>query len=205
MPISRSKEVNKLTTFPSLEVYDINNVSRNVFFEITPSIESGIQSISITNAGRNYLTAPTVQIIGDGTGATAVAKVLSGRIINIEVTNPGTDYSSAAVVITDEDGVGGTAIAELQANHGILRSYYYTATGTKVFVNRTAGTVNFVTGQITLDNLRAFTVAENDWYDDDYLTITVPIDEEIVGPLRNRILTIDDNDPRSYQVQMVAG
>lgn len=204
MPISKAKDVNKLTTFPELTVYDLNNVARNVFFEITPSVDSGIQNISIVNAGRNYLTAPNVQIVGDGTGATAVAKVLSGRIISIDVINPGTDYSSAAVVITSEDGAGGTAIAELQSNHGILRSYYYTSNGSKVFVNRAAGTVDYTTGQIVLNNLRAFDVLENDWYDDNYLTITVPIDEEIINPLRNRILTVDENDPRSYQIQMVA-
>ena len=202
MPIVKTNDSRKLSTFPEIEIYDINNISRQVFFEVTPSIDSGIESISITNSGRNYLNAPTVEIIGDGTGATAIAKVLSGRIISIEVTNPGIDYSSAAILITSDDGSGGSAIAELQSNHGILRTFYYSTNGTKIIVNRNAGTIDYVTGKVTLDNLRVFSVEENEFYDDKYLTITVPIDEEVIGPLRNRIITFDENDPKSYQIVM---
>lgn len=43
---------------------------------------------------------PTVTIFGDGTGATASATVVDGRVQTITITNPGTGYTSASVVIS---------------------------------------------------------------------------------------------------------
>ncbi len=60
-----------------------------------------VDSISITNAGSSYTTAPIVTITGGGgTGATATAQidVFTGRVIDVSVTNGGSGYTSMPVV-----------------------------------------------------------------------------------------------------------
>jgi hypothetical protein len=59
-----------------------------------------VGSITVTNPGSGYTTAPTVTISGGGgSGATATA-VLSGTTVgSITVTNPGSGYTTAPTVI----------------------------------------------------------------------------------------------------------
>ena len=47
-------------------------------------------------------------------------------------------------------------------------------------------------------------VIKNDYYDSNILTVNVVPDSEIILPVRNRILTIDDKNAQSIQVEMVA-
>ena len=70
----------------------------------------------VTNRGVGYTTA-TVQIIGNGTGATAVANIVNGEIDSIVITNPGQSYTFAEVSIIG-DGVGATARAILSPPRG---------------------------------------------------------------------------------------
>jgi autotransporter-associated beta strand protein len=65
---------------------------------------NGIGSIAVSN-GINYVGVPTVEILGDGTGATAVAKVDgSGNLIGITVTNPGVGYTDATAAVVGGGG-----------------------------------------------------------------------------------------------------
>lgn len=204
MPIRQLPHENKLSTYPEIEVYDASGVSRNVFIEEVPEAETGIERIDILDSGINYINAPTVTIKGDGRGATATARVVGGRLFAIDVTNVGSDYSNAIVELTGGDGYGASAVAILQSKIGILRTYYYKTNGEKVIVNSNAGTVNYSTGTITLDSIKVFSVMENDFYDDDTLTFKIQADEDIIKPLRNRILVIDDADAKSKQITMIA-
>lgn len=204
MPLQQQAHYDRLFTFPDFQVFDANAVERNVFIEEVPEAETGINSIQITNAGRNYTVAPTVEIIGDGTGATAVAKILSGRVNSVEITNKGTDYSIANIRLVGGDGTGATAIANLDAKLGTLRLVYYKENGQKVTMRNNLGTINYDTGKITLNNLRINSVTENDFYDDNYITLNIMNSSDIISPLRNRILTIDNNDPKSIRLEMVA-
>jgi hypothetical protein len=52
----------------------------------TTSFYKKIASITVTNGGSGYTSAPTVSIAGSG-GATAVATVAGGRITAITVTS----------------------------------------------------------------------------------------------------------------------
>lgn len=204
MPLQQQAHYDRLFTFPDFQVFDANAVERNVFIEEVPEAETGINSIQITNAGKNYTVAPTVEIIGDGTGATAVAKILSGRVNSVEITNKGTDYSIANIRLVGGDGTGATAIANLDAKLGTLRLVYYKENGQKVTMRNNLGTINYDTGKITLNNLRINSVTENDFYDDNYITLNIMNSSDIISPLRNRILTIDNNDPKSIRLEMVA-
>lgn len=61
-----------------------------------PVLNTGvITDISVLNNGEGYTAAPNVIITGDGTGATAVANIVGGKVNSILVTNGGAGYSWA--------------------------------------------------------------------------------------------------------------
>lgn len=50
-------------------------------------------TISVSNGGSGYMSAPTVSITGgSGTGATATATISGGIVTSLQITNPGTGY-----------------------------------------------------------------------------------------------------------------
>jgi hypothetical protein len=203
-PIKKGDFNNQISSFPQLNVLDASNIQRQVFFEEVPSAFTGVDGVDIVNPGINFTTAPTVTIIGDGTGATAIARITSGRISSIDITNKGINYSRATISITGGGGSEASAVARLESKFGKLRTYYTKTNGEKVIVNDNAGTINYETGLIELISLRTSGTVENDFYDDNVLTLNLPIDREIITPLRNRILTIDQNDPTSIQIDVIA-
>jgi len=203
-PIRKSAFETRLTTFPELVIIDSSGVSRNIFFEEVPELNTGIDSITINSQGQRYLSVPTVTISGDGSGATARARIISGRVASIDLLTAGRNYTFALVTISGGDGSGASATARLQSSLGRLRSFYYKSDGEKVIVNSNAGTVDYRTGLIKINSLRAFGVSQNDFYREGVLTINAQTDAEIIGPLRNRIVLIDQNDPTSIQLDMVA-
>ena len=54
-----------------------------------------------------------------------------------------------------------------------------------------------------LNSTRINGVTLNEFYRANYLTLNVLPANEIITPLRNRIVSIDENDPNSVQLQMV--
>jgi len=204
MPLRKGDFLNKLYTFPQVTVNDASGISRNIFFEEVPNSFTGVDSIEITNPGLNYTSAPTVTITGDGTGATATATVINGKLRTIEVTNKGIDYTRAIVSLTGGEGSQATARAILEARNGTLRTYYFNTSGQKVVLNSEAGTINYDTGRITLDSLSAISVVANDLYDTNILTINAPPQDDIIRPIRNRIITIDENIPTHNTIDVVA-
>jgi len=204
MPLRKGDFLNKLYTFPQVTVNDASGISRNIFFEEVPNSFTGVDSIEITNPGLNYTSAPTVTITGDGTGATATATVINGKLRTIEVTNKGIDYTRAIVSLTGGEGSQATARAVLEARNGTLRTYYFNTAGQKVILNSEAGTINYDTGRITLDALSVTAVVANDLYDTNILTINVIPENDIIRPLRNRIITIDETISTHNTIDVVA-
>ena len=205
MPLAKSLGTdNILHSFPEITVFDSFGVARNVFVEETPEISTGIDSIQIIDSGINYTSAPTVTIIGDGSGASATAEVVGGRLQRIVMNNKGSGYSSAVIELSGGEGTGASAVPVLQSRIGILRSFYYKTNREKVIVNNNFGTINYDTGIITVNGLRATNVIENDFYEDGYLTLTVLAEDENIFTVRNRILSIDFTDARSIQINSVA-
>jgi hypothetical protein len=205
MPLAKTLFTdNILHTYPEITVFDSAGVARNVFAEETPVINTGIDSVEIVNGGINYTSAPTVTIIGDGSGATATAQVVGGKIQKITVTNSGQNYSSAVIELSGGEGVGASVRPILQSRKGTLRSFYYKTNREKVIVNSNFGTIDYDSGIITINSLRTTNVIENDFYEDGYLTFTVSAENEIIFTLRNRILSIDTSDARSIQLTALA-
>lgn len=191
-------------TFPEITVFDSAGIARQVFIEETPVINTGIDSIKILSAGINYTSAPTVTIIGDGSGAVAKAEVVGGRISKITITNAGSNYSSAVAELSGGGGSGASVVPILQSRIGVLRSFYYKSNREKVIVNSNFGTIDYETGTVVFNSLRATDVADNDYYAKGYLTYTIPARDENINTIRNRILTIDTTDARSIQIVAVS-
>jgi hypothetical protein len=199
--VEKGTFTNKLYSYPQIVVPDSSQISRSVFYEEVPNSFTGVDSVEITNPGREYTTAEAV-ISGDGTGATASVTLLNGRIISMAITNKGINYSRAVVTING-DGVEGAAKAILQARTGTLRTYYYDNLGNKIIVDEEAGTIDYDTGLVKLNSIKPSAVVANDYYDTNILTMNVVADDEVILPLRNRILTMDDNNIQTVQVEMV--
>jgi hypothetical protein len=200
--IQKGTFTNKLFTYPQITVLDGNLTSRNVFYEEIPDSFTGVDLIEIVNPGINY-TSANVVITGDGTGATGKATVVNGRLVSVEVTNKGVNYSRAVVTI-EGNGSEAECKAVLQARNGILRTYYYNTLGNKIIVDANAGTIDYDSGKVTLNSIKPISVLANDYYDTNVLTMNVVAGEEVIPPLRNRILALDADNIQSLQLEMIA-
>lgn len=200
LPLKKGDYSARLFSYPETQVKDLEGITRSVFFEEVPEAFTGVESIVIENPGVNYTSPPTINIRGDGIGATAVAKVVNGKISTITITNRGSNYNRATVSIEGGGGSEATAAAVLEARTGTLRTFYFKANGEKVVVNENAGSIDYNTGEIFLQELTPISLTANDFYPDDTLTFNVPAQSEIIPPLRNRILSIDETD--SYAIQL---
>ena len=204
IPIKKGDFNSSISSYPSIGIVDTNFVTRQVFFEEVPSIASGIDRIDIVNGGLNYTTVPTVTIVGDGTGATGVAKLYGGRVASIEMTNKGVNYTRAAVTIEGETGIGVIVEPILQSRIGKLRTYYLNSNGEKIFVNNDAGTIDYDNGIVVLKSLLPVSVATNSYYEPNVLSINTFVDKEIISSIRNKIIDIDIDNPLSYQLEIVS-
>lgn len=202
-PIRKNDFKNAISSYPALTVKDTNSQERKVFFEEVLSSSSGIDLIEIVNGGINYTVPPSVIITGDGTGATAIARVAGGKVYQIVITNKGSNYTRAFVRLQGGDGVGAIVKPILETRTALLRTYYLKDNGEKVFVNNSAGKVDYDSGIITLNSLNPISVVKNDFYDTNILTINAPMDTEIISSVRNDIVIIDSNDPLSIQIEVV--
>jgi hypothetical protein len=202
-PLSKGTFTQKLYSYPQITVLDSAGTSRNVFFEEVPESYTGVDVIDILNSGINYSDTTTVSITGDGIGATASPTIVNGKVISIQVTNKGTGYTRAFVNISGGIGSEAIAVARLEAKNGSLRSFYYKDNGEKVVVNSSAGSINYDTGQVIINSVNPSAVIVNDYFDSNILTMNVVPDSDIIPPLRNRILTIEENNSQSIQIEMV--
>lgn len=197
------KKSSSLYTFATIQTPDVTGVSRNVYFEETPQSYTGLDSITIVTQGDYYTSAPDIVITGDGVGATAIAKIVNGKLASIEVTNRGINYTSATINILGGGGAGAIGKAVLESRVGTLRTYYYADNGEKVIVNADAGTINYDTGKITLKNLIVTGVTENNQYDENILTINIQPLYDSIKPPKNNIFDIDFNDPGAIILDII--
>ncbi len=195
---------NNISSFPQINVNDASGVLRQVLFEEVPDIFSGINSIEVVNPGINYTSTPTVIISGDGSGAVAEATIRGSRLEKITVTSKGSNYTRASVSVVGGDGSQATAVPKLETRLGRLRTFYYKTNGEKQVINDNAGTINYETGEIVISSLRTFGSVPNDFYESNILVFNLPLENEVISPLRNRILEIDENDALAIQIDVVA-
>lgn len=107
-----------------LSIGDLNTLQANV--ELL-AVAGSLSYIKVENSGSGY-TSASVIISGDGTGATATATLVSGKVININITNYGSNYTyatasvmgngvncTARVILSPLGGHGKNSILELNA------------------------------------------------------------------------------------------
>lgn len=204
LPLRKGDYVSKLFSFPEANVYDLSNTLRKIFIEEVPESFTGIESIVVENPGVNYTSIPSINIRGDGIGATAIPTIVNGKISKITIVNKGSNYTRASVSIDGGGGSEAAATAILEARFGNLRTYYFQDNGEKVIVNSNAGTIDYTTGEIFLESFNAQSLVANDFYPSDVLTFNIPSQNEIITPLRNRIISIDEGDPFAIQLKVEA-
>ena len=180
------------------DVFDNTGVRRRAQIEEVPEAFTGISEIQITNPGTGYTEPPTVTITGDGTGATAEAKIVNGKIESIAITNRGVNYSRALIKIEGGNGFGATAIAILDARYGSLRTFYYDEDANKQIVDSDAGTIDYNSGIITLTDLRVLSVNAAD----ELIRLTIEAEKGIISSVKNTIISIDETDPASIVTEL---
>lgn len=179
-------------------VRDRTQTLRTGYIEEVFNSSTGIDSITITNPGFNYTKAPNVVITGDGSGATAEATIVNGRIETITVTKRGSGYTSAVVSIQG-DGAEGAASAVVQSKYGSLRLFYYNSDSEKVDINPEIGTIDYQTGELTINSL---TVVQSLLSSGD-IRIEVEPDSAIIETTRNQLLLLDEDDATSISISVV--
>ena len=194
--LHRGTATNKLIC-SEFTAYDSTGALRTCVIEEVPDSFTGIQSITVENPGYKYLS-PTVTITGDGTGATAEAVVVNGKIQSINVTNRGTGYSTAVVTITDERGLACSATAVVDAQTGDLRMVYFDQNAERQIVNSKIGTIDYVNGIIQLNNLKVQTVVPSDGL----IRFSIESEKGIIKSQRNVILSFDETDPASIATEL---
>ena len=206
-PLQPGKFGSGITSSPSMQFLDptnLANVIDGVFLEEVPSSTYGVDTISIINPGFGYQSVPTVTILGDGSGANAVATIVNGAIQNITVTNAGNNYTQAIVTITpaagDTTGKLGGAVVNLQGRYGTLRTYYNNTSSAKTVLNSNVGTIDYQNGVITLNNFNPSNVNNPLGQ----LTITATPTTDIVSSSYDRIITIDPFDSTAINVNITA-
>jgi hypothetical protein len=177
--------------FSQVDVTSISSIRSGIFFEEVPTTTGGIATINVSN--------PRVTITGDGKDASAFAVLASGRVNSIVVTNPGFNYTEAIVTITPQEGDNSGALAfatpVLEGSEGVIRSYYY-LNNVKTILNPNAGTINYLTGLVTLTDFAPLQV-NNDL---GRFTISVVPDSTIISSTYNKIIAVDIFDPEAITV-----
>jgi hypothetical protein len=191
----RGSTLNKLVS-TEFEVFDNFGIRRVSQIEETPESFTGITRIEINNPGSGYTSPPTINITGDGSGAVATAKIVNGRIESIDLVNRGVNYTRAIVTITGGGGFGATSTAILDNRFGTLRIVYFDNNAERQIISSNIGTINYDTGEISLNNLNVISTLSND----EFIRISVQSEREIINSIRNNIITIDENDPTSILI-----
>ena len=186
-------------TSTNFDVFDVTGVRRTVSIEEIPQSFTGVTSIDVTNGGTGYLSSPIVTITGDGSGATAIATIVNGRVTAITVTNRGSGYTRAIVTLTGGSGYAATASAVVDGKFGTLRTVYFDELVQRQIVNANAGEINYATGTITLNNLRVLSVSSSDGL----IRLTIESERGIISSSRSTIITIDETDSNSIVTELV--
>jgi hypothetical protein len=194
---------------PNFTMIDEDGVSRVCYFEEIPSSYTGLESIAVTNPGINYTGTPTIEIVGDGTGAQAFATIVNSKIKSITVTNPGIGYTSVAIRIIGGNGQLGVGEGVLQGRYGQLRIVYFKADevssqNTKVVLNANrnngvVGVIDYAMGKITITDFNPSAV--NDVFG--YLSLNIRPKATTIKSEKNKMLVLDADDPTAVVVQLL--
>lgn len=199
VPLRRGTIGNRLTsTF--FKTLDASGAEQEVQFEEIPQSFSGISNIQVLDAGVEFTSPPIVTISGDGIGAEAVAIVVNGKIARIEMISRGIDYTRAVVNISGGGGYGASAVPVIDARTGTLRTVYYNQLSERQIVNENAGTIDYDSGTLKINDIRIISVVAPDGF----IRFTIQADNTVIKTSRNTIITIDETDPTSISTVLIS-
>ena len=97
-------------------VSSTNNTASGTSFTVPGDWSREVTTITVTNGGSGYTTAPTVTISGgSGSGAEATATIKDGAVTSVDIVNNGYNYTSVPTVTFT--GGGGSSAAATAAIH----------------------------------------------------------------------------------------
>lgn len=195
--LERGTLQNRLISKP-FKILDFQGIERQVQVEEIPYSFNGIESIKIINPGFGYKTAPKITVLGDGSGATAIAKIKNGSLFTIEVTNPGTNYTTASIEIVG-DGLSAAAIPVIEGKIGKLRIFYNDENSKTNVVVPDAGTIYYDIGLVELKDINIREITTND----ERLHFTAYAKDTIIKSKRNLIILVDKESSESITVDLV--
>jgi hypothetical protein len=206
-PLQKGVLLSGVSSSPALQFTNPANTQSiidGVFYEEVPATTYGVDTISVLNPGFGYQSAPSITILGDGTGATAHAEIAGGTIQNIVVDTAGNNYTTAIATITaangDTTGQLGAAVVNLQGRYGTLRTYYNNATNVKTILDDNAGTIDYSKGIISLISIAPVNV-DNDL---GQLSVDATPVSSLISSSYNTILTLDSSNPAAITVNVIA-
>ena len=91
------------------------------------------------------------------------------------------------------------AVAVLDTRYGYIRTYYYDEYARKQIINSLAGTIDYNSGIITLNDFRVIDSKEPDGL----IRITARPQKGIITSTRDTIITIDETDSASISTELV--
>jgi len=199
-PLSREDSKYKISSAPGYIDRDSNLVERTCFLEETPGSSSGVEKIAVLAAPNSYERTPTIRIFGDGIGATARPIIVNGKVTSIIVDNPGVDYTSAIAYLYYDGEIDTTArfSVSVQGRFGILRSFFYDENNIKTILNPNAGTIDYSLGVVKLVEFSPLRLDDSS----NVLKITAKPATNNFESARNRIITIDPEDPVAINIEV---
>ena len=150
----------------------------------TATVTSGfVTSITVTNGGSGYTSAPSVTLSGGGgSGATVTANLTGGSVASITVNNPGSGYTSLPAVVIAAPPASSVHIT-YWSNDGTSTAGSQPAAAVPLAV--TKGLYSVRLGDTTLANMTAI---PHDVFDHSDVRLRVWFDDGTHGP---QLLTPD--------------
>lgn len=177
------------------------NIIKNVSIEETPFPYNEIESFQIINPGSGYTSTPTVTIYGDGSGATANANIINGKLDSITLINPGKDYTQAVAIVTGGGGSDAFITPILAGSKVKLRTFYYKSYNgaqIKVILQDDVGYIDYNAGTVKIQNFLPYTI-NNDL---GIMSISADPISSIFYSTKDKIITLDILDDSAVVINV---
>lgn len=201
-PLTRDAGKNRISSYPAFKTFDQDDNLRSCFYEEVPVSFTGISKVNVLLGGSGLLSAPRLEVIGDGRGAKLEAIITNGKVTSVNVVSAGSEYSTIDIKAYDIDNkeIPNIVLEGVIDNRiGRLRSYYYNDNEVKTILEENSGTINYGTGEITINNLAPVDI-ENDLK---ILYFYATPEDYLFTSERNSIITIDQTDLAAITVEAV--
>lgn len=200
--LKRTTGKNRITSTPAYSAYDSDDNLRQFYFEEVPLSYTGLSAVNVLIGGSNLTEAPTLSVYGDGIGANAYPIITNGKITSVKIDKSGSEYSTATIKAYDSLGKEITTVVlegVIENKYGKIRTFYYDENQLKVIYNEEAGTINYTTGVITLNNFLPIDIGS----DLKVLKFYAAPENVLFNSSKNSVLTIDLEDAAALTVSTI--